>query len=277
MEVRLSTSAAPDRRANEDGMLAIGDLVAVFDGVTQPATVDSGCVHGPAWYVGRLSTQLALSYASNPADALPNLLAAAIAGVTDEHRATCDLSRPTTPASTVCMLREGPDHVDYLVLCDSTLVLDQGRRLAVVTDHRFRQVISQVHRKAAAGPGATPGGVMAVTVEKWEYTNQPNGYWIAAADPQAAYNAVVGTAPLIGADRVRRAALLTDGASAAVDQFGLLDWNGLIDVLTTAGPAQLIHQVRAAEYAAHLDNDRPRYKRHDDATAGICLFEGNDQ
>jgi len=47
--------------------------------------------------------------------------------------------------------------------------------------------------------------------------------------------------------------------------------------LATAGPAQLIGQVRAAEYAAHLDDARPRYKRHDDVTAALCLFEGNDR
>jgi hypothetical protein len=275
MEVRLSTQAAPGRSANEDGALVIGDLVAVFDGVSQPATVHSGCVHGPAWYVRRLSARLALAYADEPAASLPDLLADAITGVAGEHRATCDLTRPSTPASTVCMLRERHDQVEYLILCDSTLILDHGERIAVVTDNRFHEVITELHREALA-PGAAVGAVKAVTVEKWHYTNQENGYWIAAADPRAAYNAVVGTAPLTGPDRVRRAALLTDGASAAVDQFKLFHWNGLLDVLTTAGPTQLIHQVRAAEFADQLDDQRPRYKRHDDATAAVCQFEGSD-
>jgi hypothetical protein len=52
MEVRLARVAAPDR-ANEDYALAVGDLVAVFDGVTLREGIDSGCVHGPAWYVRR--------------------------------------------------------------------------------------------------------------------------------------------------------------------------------------------------------------------------------
>jgi hypothetical protein len=268
MDVRLSTQAAPDRTANEDGMLAVGALVAVFDGVTQPSTVDSGCSHGPAWYVRRLSARLALAYADAPDDPLSDLLAHAIGNVADEHRATCDLTRPATPASTVCMLREGRDHIDYLVLCDCTLVLDYGDRTIAVTDNRVHQVIARTRGEAVAGSG---------TVEKWRHTNRPDGYWIAAADPQAAYHAVTGSAPLSGPDRVRRAALLTDGAGAAVDQFHLFDWTGLLDVLASGGPSRLIRRIRSAEAAADLDDTRLRHKRYDDATAAICLFEDDDQ
>src|SRR2546430_8328643 len=57
MEVRLASIAAPGR-PNEDYALAVGDLVAVFDGVTQPDGVVNGCVHGPAWYVRRLVAHL---------------------------------------------------------------------------------------------------------------------------------------------------------------------------------------------------------------------------
>jgi hypothetical protein len=276
MDVRLSTQAAPDRATNEDGVLAVGGLAAVFDGVTQPATVDSGCSHGPAWYVRRLSARLALAYADAPEDPLPGLLAHAIGDVADEHRATCDLTRPATPASTVCMLREGRNQVDYLVLCDCTLVLDCGDRITAVTDNRIHQVIARTRREGDAGSG-TVTAVKPVTVEKWRYTNQRGGYWIAAADPQAAYHAVTGSAPLSGPDRVRRAALLTDGAGAAVDQFHLFDWPGLLDALATGGPSRLIRQIRSAEAAADLDDTRPRYKRYDDATAAICLFEENDR
>ncbi|MEV6847691.1 hypothetical protein [Actinoplanes sp. NPDC051411] len=274
MDVRLSTQAAPDRITNEDGVLAIGALVAVFDGVTQPSTVDSGCSHGPAWYVRRLAARLALAYADAPEDPLPDLLAHAIGDVADEHRATCDLTRPATPASTVCMLREGRDHIDYLVLCDSTLVLDCGERTTAVTDNRIHQVIARTRPETVAGSEAT---VKPVTVAKWRHTNQRDGYWIAAANPQAAHHSVTGRAPLSGPDRVRRAALLTDGAAAAVDQFRLFDWAGLLDALASSGPAKLIGRIRSAEAAAVLDDARLRYKRYDDATAAICLFEDTDR
>ncbi|GAB1689713.1 hypothetical protein [Krasilnikovia sp. M28-CT-15] len=67
--------------------------------------------------------------------------------------------------------------------------------------------------------------------------------------------------------------MLTDGASAAVDQYQLLDWRGLLDVLTDHGPHELIRRVREAETADGDGHARRRYKRHDDASAALCLFE----
>lgn len=104
-----------------------------------------------------------------------------------------------------------------------------------------------------------------------EQMNQTHGYWVAAANPDAAYHAVAGSLPLDGPDRVRRAALLTDGASIAVEQFGLFDWRGLLDVLSEAGPGELIRRVRLAE--AGDGQRRSGFKRYDDATAVLCGFE----
>jgi hypothetical protein len=82
---------------------------------------------------------------------------------------------------------------------------------------------------------------------------------------------------LRGPRRVRRAALLTDGASCAVEEFELFGWRELLDMLTTAGPLALIQRVRVAELDDYDGLARPRYKRHDDATAALCLFDGKDQ
>ncbi len=276
MEVRLASEAAPGRLVNEDGALVIGGLVGVFDGVTQPAGLDTGCAHGPAWYVRHLSTQLGHAYAMEPTQTLAQLLATAIERVRSRH-ANCDLSHPGTPASTACLLKHSGGEIEYLVLCDSPLVLDRGDQIDIVTDERFNVAIASV-RQAALVPGAFETADHAArlrwaTEERWRHTNQASGYWIAAAEPHAAFEAVTGAAPLYGPNRVRRAALLTDGASAAVEQLGLLDWDGLLDLLTVDGPAELIRRVRATEIADRDGYARPRYKRHDDATAVLCLFE----
>jgi len=76
-----------------------------------------------------------------------------------------------------------------------------------------------------------------------------------------------------GPQRLRRAAHVTDGAASAVEGFSLMDWPGLLDVLTEYGPTTLIQKVRAAENADSDGTLRPRYKRHDDAAAALCLFE----
>lgn len=275
MEVRLASVAAPGRPANEDQAFALGGpaaggLVGVLDGVTQPDGVDTGCVHGPAWYARRLASRLVAAYGREPGEAPADLLAQAIEAVRGDHGGGCDLSRPSTPAATVCLLDTAGDEARYLVLADTTLLLDAGTGLDVVSDRRANLLM--------AGRS---------TVDKYRYTNQPDGYWVAAAIPEAAYQAVTGSVPLDGPAGLRRAALLTDGAARAVELFGLLDWAGLLDLLSTRGPAELIRRVRAAESAADdpgptrpLRRDVPRpaprgYKRHDDASAALCLFPGD--
>jgi hypothetical protein len=118
MEVRLATEAAPGRPANEDATLAVGSLVAVFDGVTQPAGIDVGCQHGPAWYVRQLVARLTAAYTAAPAETLPALLASAIEAVRADHGGGCDLGHPGTPAASVAMLRDLGGQVDYLLLTE---------------------------------------------------------------------------------------------------------------------------------------------------------------
>jgi hypothetical protein len=60
--------------------------------------------------------------------------------------------------------------------------------------------------------------------------------------------------------------VLTDGAARIVEPFGVTDWNGLLATLSSAGPGQLLHQLRRVE-ASDPDARRwPRYKLSDDAT-----------
>jgi hypothetical protein len=274
MEVRLATVAAPGR-ANEDYALTVGDLVAVFDGVTQPEGLANGCEHGPAWYVRRLAARLCAAYAAAPTVGLSHLLAEAIEAVRGDHGGGCDLSHPGTPAATVCALKVDGDQAEYLALCDSPLVLEQGTEVTVITDVRFQTAIAQIRERTLIPGGAGTAGqtdrIRESTPEKYQYINRPGGYWIAAADPRAAFEAVTGDVPLRGPDRLRRAALLTDGASCAVD-YGLFDWPALLDIVTQDGPAELICRVRAAESADPQGVAHVRYKRHDDATVAACLF-----
>jgi hypothetical protein len=98
--------------------------------------------------------------------------------------------------------------------------------------------------------------------------NRPGGYWVAAADPQAASQAVTGTLP---SKRLQRAVLLSDGASRLVDLFELATWEELLALLDESGPDELLRQVRAAEAVDPEGRQWPRTKRSDDATAVYLL------
>jgi hypothetical protein len=94
--------------------------------------------------------------------------------------------------------------------------------------------------------------------------NRPGGHWVAAADPQAASQALTGTLP---GTSLCRAVLLSDGASRLVDLFELATWEELLALLDESGPEELLRQIRAAEALDAKGRQWPRTKRSDDATA----------
>jgi hypothetical protein len=258
---------------NEDFAVVVPSFVAVLDGVTVPPGIATGCIHGPGWFVRQLGARLVTAHAIDLEAALPDILASAIDGVRDLHGATCDLDHPGTPQSTACLLRTTEDTADYLVLCDSPFVYESGGRVEMVVDLRLRATSQHLREQALRNLGKE-GSLQALVEAQRRHVNRPGGYWIASATRQAAYQAMTGSLPLYGPHRLTRAALLTDGASCAVDSFGLLDLPALLDLLDQYGPAELIRRVRAVERAAP---GRPRYKRHDDATAAYCRFPQEDR
>ncbi|MGH3569617.1 MAG: DUF5710 domain-containing protein [Pseudonocardia sp.] len=165
-----------------------------------------------------------------------------------DHASTCDLDNPASPSSTVVALRRRGDDLECLGLADSPIVLDLPDGVRTVLDDRSAHLSSY-----------TPEAVRAAR-------NTEGGFWVASTVPQAARHAVTVTVPYAS---VRRAAVLSDGSARYVDRFGLTDWSGLLDVLTDAGPLELIQRVRAAE-AQETDEDRRRERRRGkqyDATA----------
>lgn len=279
MLVRTATEPVPGRLHNEDRVFHHGQLVGVFDGVSHDEGIDSGCVHGVAWYVERLSRHLAEAADRTPDAPQPDLLATAIAAVNISHEGRCDLGNPATPGATVCLVRPVGQRLEYLLLSDCLLIADDGTTVSAITDSRFEQAVTSIRRDAfntatqfdTADHAARRLEVMR---RKQRLTNTEDGYWIAASNPQAAHRAVTGSLPLAGADAIRRAALLTDGASRAVDLFELFGWRELLDLITDHGPQELIRKVRAAETEDIDGEQRPRFKRHDDATVALCLFGG---
>ncbi|MFI8769501.1 UTRA domain-containing protein [Streptomyces sp. NPDC053792] len=252
---------------NEDTVHVSPTAVVVLDGLSAPKDLPMGCIHGTPWFVRQLGTCLINLVGDNDVT-LREALRTAIAEVNDLHRESCALDQEAVPASTVVMVRERDDALDYLVLSDNVLVLDLGSEgIRTITDKRVEEVAGEEMLAALQGPTGTPehaARVSALVTVQRRLRNRPGGYWVAATDPAAADEAITGTVALA---QVQQAALLTDGASRLVDSFGALSWAQLLDVLRTEGPAALIAHTREAELDDPIGERWPRFKRSDDATA----------
>ncbi|HET7387186.1 MAG TPA: hypothetical protein VFJ19_11055 [Nocardioidaceae bacterium] len=95
------------------------------------------CRHGVAWYSHTLGAALLGRLAREGATDLVAALADSIEEVAGRHRHTCDIANPSSPQSTVAMIRFENSRADFLVLADVYVVLDMvGAAPQVVTDGR---------------------------------------------------------------------------------------------------------------------------------------------
>jgi hypothetical protein len=272
MQVAFATQPAADGALNEDFIAATTQLVILLDGASVPEGLETGCRHGTAWYVARLGTRLLEELTAQPSQLLTDALATAIHGVASLHADTCELDHSGAPSAALALLREGDQTVDYLVLADTTIVLDATSDFLVVSDDRLTQVAvtehSAMHREAT-GTVSHQQRYADLVTELRRHRNQAEGYWVASSTPDAAYQALTGSIPRL---EVRRAALLSDGATRLADRFGVMAWPRVFDLLDREGPSSLIMQTREAESSDPNGRRWPRSKRHDDASAVICRF-----
>jgi hypothetical protein len=264
MKVAMATSPGHDR-PNEDFVGAGPGAVVVIDGAGIPG-MDSVCSHGVAWYAHTLGATVLGQLSRAPGAALVAALGDAIDHVAALHRHSCDLASPISPQATVAMMRLHGARVDYLVLADAYVVLEtSGSGPRMITDPReveARNEASSMLDGLTTGTHEHDVAMSSATEALRARRNQPGGYWIAKDDPEAAGQAVVGSIPLEQLDGV---ALLSNGAGRIVDPYGLADWPGVLSLLRTTGPDEILHRIREAETEA---------QRPDDATVAFCDLRG---
>jgi hypothetical protein len=271
MRAAIITEPGAQDLANEDWAGVAPGLAVVLDGLSAPEGTGTGCRHGTPWYVAQLGPRL-LTLASDPTHGLVHALAEAIRQVADLHP-ECDLAHPGTPSATVVLLRALGERADYLVLADAVMLLDTSDGLRVVTDDRVNHLATNERAAASRLPTGSARHLrrrVQLTTALRRARNRPGGYWVAAADPLAATQAITGS---LARKELHRAVLLSDGASRLVDIFGLATWNELLMLLDESGPGELVRRVRSAEAADPQGRRWPRTKSSDDATAIYLVLE----
>jgi len=266
MHILLGTSPAEAGRDNEDFVIAAPGAAVLLDGSQTAVERDQGCFHGVVWYVQTLGTILLTEIISG-STLLPKALSTSIQRVRSLHETTCQLDYAGSPSSTVVAMRASATDLEYLVLGDSTLILDRfDNNPEVISDDREARVGRQYRAAMDKVPTASLDHKIAhrkYVKELYAHRNRPGGYWIASGDPHAATEAVTGVIPV---HDLRAIALLSDGASRLVDRFHLATWADLAKVLEEHGPGELIQRVRAAEDGDRIGQRWPRTKVRDDIT-----------
>ncbi|MGW3415485.1 hypothetical protein [Streptomyces sp. NPDC000888] len=241
----------------------------MLDGLST-AGLATGCKHGVPWYVANLGGQLvaALADAERP---LSDGLADALERVAELHL-ECDLKNLGTPSATVAVLRRRRGFLDHLVLADSPIVFEGTEGYSVITDLRVDDVLPNMRAEVERHETHTSEHREAlqhfVTAQR-QVRNTPEGYWVAAAGPEAASYALTGTTPL---DDVRAAAVMSDGVSRLVTEYGMATWSEAFATLRAGGPGELIDDVRRVEATDPTGRRWPRYKSGDDATVVFCQW-----
>jgi Protein phosphatase 2C len=159
-----SDPGTPDWPNEDFACVGPGAAVLLDGATTVPREAETGCEHGVAWYARTLGTSLLATITAQPQSPLADALAEAIAQVRDQHKGTCDLTHPATPAATVTAVRAEPGGIGYLALSDSSVAADfcDGRAPLILTDrHRAASVNPDAAADAATGtiPSAGLRGV----------------------------------------------------------------------------------------------------------------------
>ncbi|WP_432136650.1 hypothetical protein [Streptomyces sp. bgisy154] len=254
---------------NEDWVAGTPNLAIVLDGLST-AGLTTGCRHGVPWYVVRLGSHLVAALA-DPERSLPEGLAVALENVAAMHP-ECDLANPGTPSATVAVLRQQQGTLEHLVLADSPIVFEGHQGYSVITDLRVDEVLPELRAEVEQHETHTPQhreALQRFVRAQRQTRNTPDGYWVAAASPDAAGHAVTGITQV---DDVRAAAVLSDGASRLVTEYGMATWSEVFDMLRAGGPQELINNVRKVEATDPTGRRWPRYKSGDDAAVAFCQW-----
>ncbi|WP_253879567.1 protein phosphatase 2C domain-containing protein [Actinomadura rupiterrae] len=269
MEVSFASWAKQPDRPNEDYVLATPDVVVLLDGSGVPPSAETGCRHGLPWFVRTLANSM-IGTAQQTDNSLARALKQAIELTALAHADTCDPNHPVSPSSTVVAVRRHDENLEWLVLGDSFLVMRGRAQIEVITDQRLKHGAVKQRSALRRADGRNPELWNALVTEERRLRNHPDGYWIAAGEPEAADHALTGIVPL--AD-LTHALLFSDGGARPVDPFGVVTWDECFHDLAQNGPAAWLRRLREIE---NSDPDRtrwPRSKRHDDATAVLISLE----
>jgi hypothetical protein len=267
-QIHLATWPASLESENEDSAIATPEMAIVVDGAGLPESMRKGCSHSVAWFSRALASTF--QHQLNELGAsMRGALSAAITSVANSHEQTCDLTKGS-PSATLAAWRIRGDNLEFIVLCDSSLLLYcQDGSIQEVTDSRLHQIVEpQVEAVLAeqfqSGSKATREEILTVRGALLDkLRNKPGGYWCCHTDAAAANEAITGSVPLAS---LRGVILATDGAMRGFHELGIHTLDEIVQGAMSDAPTELLSQIRSAEREQRESLSSRAIKIHDDAT-----------
>jgi hypothetical protein len=255
-------------RPSEDVVVVLPHAVIMLDGAT---TLRQGMRSG-GWYAAELAGGLAGRLSAAPDIDLADVLAASIRALARDR----GLEPGNSPSSTVALVRWDERAVEALVLGDSPVVTFARRGPEVLSDTRLAEVprTGPSYRellKSGGGYGENHEVALRSAASAMDYwRNREGGFWVAEADPDAAYEARRARWPR---SQVRAVLMATDGVSCGVDDYRIFpDWAAVLNLAIARGAPAVLNMVRDAERSDPDGARWPRPKPHDDQALVVLDF-----
>ncbi len=276
MTTILTATLAGEGDSNQDRSLVGPTYAAVLDGATDFAhDHEKTRERDGGWYAQQLAQALRHHLDLNPQLALPLIVEAAISDLVQQHQ----LHPQDCPTSTIALARWTPQHIELYLLGDSGILVETTTgEVEYYTDRRLSPIGPQQraayrqHLKDGYGFNQQHNhNLVALQAQQRRVRNTPQGYWIAAADPQAAHH---GLSHLLDASQVQTLVVMSDGASASVLTYSQpATWQQFLTQATTQ-PEQFHAQIHRLENTDLTGQRWPRSKPHDDKTIVIASVTG---
>lgn len=282
-QLELYTEAAPGKATNEDVVDAEGPAAWLLDAAGASDDPEACTEHDASWYANQLSAAIRDGLAISLNRVLASVLADAIAAVTQTHHRLCpQVPRGHGPSATVAIVHRHDDQLHYLVLGDSTLLVETNdgtlhhhndRRLGNVAIELRAEILESI-RAGRGYEGHYRTKLADLRVQERAVRNTQSGFWIASDNPEAASHALTGTYPINDEPAAaRRLGLVSDGLGRAVTHLKLYyDWRNLLASLFDRGIAGCVAEVRDTERRDPAGRTLPRTKPADDASAITCTL-----
>ncbi len=146
---------ASEERPNEDAVYSSDGVAVVVDGAGLPKDMRVGCHHSVDWYSNELAQRFGTALLDTGLT-MPQALSRAIVEVSQGHHRGCSLVEGS-PSATVAAWRLSPPVVEYLVLCDASVVVATLNGVVEITDDRLSVLIAQQLAQVTAADG---GGML---------------------------------------------------------------------------------------------------------------------